>query len=189
MKALGNFLFAADDDRARATPRLAYRRISASELNLREAWFRDAIFEDSELVMGACREAGRIPADEIWLPWAIEYNFGAGPVDVLLVSSRGRPAIVETKLSYNPQKRREVVAQILDYALSLQEADYDDLPPLPTREEAPDWADLHDCLLEGRFLLIVAGDSLDPSSIEQYWAPRNRGGQVPASFWLCCISL
>lgn len=165
MKALGSSLFAASIGNGEAMPHRAYRRVNAADLNLREVWFRDAIFHDPELVIGACREAGRIPADEKWLPWAIEYNFGVGPVDVLLVSSHGRPAIVETKLSYNPEKRREVVAQILDYALSLQEATDEDLPALPAHEDAPTHADLHDCLREGRFMLVVAGDALDPRAI------------------------
>lgn len=165
MKALGRSLFVATSAKTRASPRVAYQRVSAADLSLPESWFRDAIFDDPELVIGPCREAGRVPADERWLPWETEFNFGAGPVDVLLISSHGRPAIIETKLSYNPEKRREVIAQILDYALSLQEAPYDDLPKLPTSEDAPDAADLHDCLSAGRFLLVVAGDALDPRAL------------------------
>lgn len=165
MKSLSPILFSVTAQGARAAPRAAYRRVGASELALREAWFRDAIFDDPELVVGACREAGRVSPEEVWLPWATEYNFGAGPVDVLLLSSRGRIAIVETKLSHNPQKRREVVAQILDYALALQETSEDDLPELPESDDAPDWADLQECLTQGNFLLIVAGDALDPRAL------------------------
>ena len=53
----------------------------------------------------------------------------------------------------------------MDYALSLQDTPYDDLPPLPALEVAPDVADLRDCLSAGRFLLVVAGDTLDPRAI------------------------
>jgi len=165
MKAVGKSLFAAPPADTTAALHVAYERVSAAELGLRESWFRDAIFRDPELVLGPCREAGRISTDEKWLPWKKEYNFGAGPVDVLLVSSRGRPAIVETKLSYNPEKRREVVAQILDYALSLEETLVEDLPALPDSELAPEIADLEDSLSTGNLLLVIAGDALDPRAL------------------------
>jgi len=165
MKSVGKSLYAGISTDTDPKLRIAYQRVSASDLRLPESWFRDAVFADPELVIGPCREAGRVPSDETWLPWATEFNFGAGPVDVLLVSSRGRLAVVETKLSYNTTKRREAVAQLLDYALSLQETPYDDLPPLPASHAAPEAADLHDCLTAGRFLLVVAGDVLDPRAV------------------------
>jgi hypothetical protein len=164
MKAISKSLFVATLD-PHAASHVAYNRASAADLHLRESWFRDAIFADPELVVGACREAGRTPADEKWLPWCKEFDLDAGRIDVLLVSSRGRPAIIETKLSYNPQKRREVVAQVLDYAVSLQEVPHDELPALPDSDWSPDPADLHECLSSGRFLLVVAGDILDPRAL------------------------
>ena len=33
--------------------------------------------------------AGRVDDAEVWMPWGIEKNFGAGPIDVLLLSSYG----------------------------------------------------------------------------------------------------
>jgi hypothetical protein len=43
----------------------------------------------------------------------------AGSIDLLLVDADGRVIIVETKLSSNPELRRQVVAQVLDYGASL----------------------------------------------------------------------
>ena len=43
----------------------------------------------------------------------------AGLIDVLYVSPAGLVTIVETKLWRNPEARREVVGQILDYAKEL----------------------------------------------------------------------
>lgn len=159
MKSIGETLFRLDRS---GTPRPApaMQRVSARQLGLQESWFRDAIFAEPELVIGPCRTAGRVESDEIWMPWRTEINFGAGPIDVLLVSSHGRIGIVETKLSYNPQKRREVVAQVLDYALSLQESDRESLPDLPDLSNAPLEEDLAECLNSARFLLIIAGDAL-----------------------------
>ena len=165
MKSIGSQLFSATLSKHRASPVATFQRVSARDLALQESWFRDAIFDNPELIIAPCREAGRVNSDEVWLPWRTEINFGSGPVDVLLVSSYGRVGIIETKLSYNPQKRREVVAQVLDYALSLQEAERDDLPALPDSEFAPDEADLAESLAAGRFLLVIAGDALDPRAV------------------------
>lgn len=164
MKSIGENLFALTREGA-AAPLPVLQRATAKSLGLQESWFRDAIFAEPELVIGPCRAAGRVDPDEVWLPWRIEVNFGSGPVDVLLVSSHGRIGIVETKLSYNPQKRREVVAQVLDYALSLQDTDPEDLPDLPNSPHAPLEEDLAECLRSGRFLLIIAGDALDPRAL------------------------
>lgn len=164
MKSIGENLFQLSRSGS-PLPVPALQRVTAKGLGLQESWFRDAIFAEPELVIGPCRAAGRVDADETWLPWRVEINFGAGPIDVLLVSSHGRIGIVETKLSYNPQKRREVVAQVLDYALSLQDYDRDDLPDLPDSPHAPLEEDLVECLNSGRFLLIIAGDALDPRAL------------------------
>ena len=164
MKSIGASLFEINRSGV-PVPVAALERVSAKGLGLQESWFRDAIFAEPELVIAPCRAAGRVDADETWLPWRVEVNFGSGPIDVLLVSSHGRIGIVETKLSYNPQKRREVVAQVLDYALSLQDSDREDLPELPDSPHAPLEEDLAECLNSGRFLLIIAGDALDPRAL------------------------
>jgi hypothetical protein len=52
---------------------------------------------------------------------------GAGPVDLLLVDADGRPIIVEVKLSRNPEIRRQVAAQVLDYVSSLAQLTVDEL--------------------------------------------------------------
>lgn len=48
-----------------------------------------------------------------------EFRTPAGPIDNLLVTPTGRPIVVECKLWSNPESRREVVGQILDYAKEL----------------------------------------------------------------------
>ena len=45
----------------------------------------------------------------------------AGPVDLLFMSKHGRLVLVETKLHKNPEARRQVIAQVLDYAAHLHE--------------------------------------------------------------------
>ncbi len=57
----------------------------------------------------------------------IELKVGSGFLDNLFVTESGDLVIVESKLWRNPQARREVVAQIIDYAHSLASWTYEDL--------------------------------------------------------------
>ena len=50
------------------------------------------------------------------VPICTELNTPAGPIDNFMVTSSGLPVLVECKLWRNPEGRREVVGQILDYA-------------------------------------------------------------------------
>jgi hypothetical protein len=106
---------------------------------------------------------------------------GAGFVDVLLIDEHGRlVVVVECKLWRNPQARREVVGQILDYARELSRFGYEDLQrqvSIATRRQGNvlyalareaggtlDEAEFVDRvtrdLTAGRFLLLVVGDGI-----------------------------
>lgn len=138
---------------------------------------RDLLFEHPELlpVKELEPEIGNIIAvtRELSLP-------GAGFVDVFLISEHGRLILVECKLWRNPQARREVVGQILDYARELARYSYDDLQrAVSSRLKRPGNA-LYDLarsagstlseadfvdrvardLRHGRFLLLIAGDGI-----------------------------
>jgi len=55
-----------------------------------------------------------------------EVNVGdSGAIDNLYLSTGGYPVVVETKLWKNPQARREVLSQILDYVKELIDKDYE----------------------------------------------------------------
>lgn len=158
-------LFVASPSKPSATPAYTYR--SAKDLHLKESWFRDVIASNPALVVEPCRRAGL--TTEQWFLWEREVSVsgnegGGGSVDVLLVSASGRLGIVETKLAYNPEKRRSVVAQILDYALHISEMSLDDLPDLPTTNGDPAVTreDVEAHLQEGDHLLVIVGDELDP---------------------------
>jgi hypothetical protein len=49
------------------------------------------------------------------VPICTELSTPAGPIDNFMVTSSGLPVLVECKLWRNPEARREVVGQILDY--------------------------------------------------------------------------
>ncbi len=57
----------------------------------------------------------------------------AGPIDLLYLSNQGRVILVETKLHRNPESRREVLAQLLDYAAQVAQWSYDDLDRVAER--------------------------------------------------------
>lgn len=104
----------------------------------------------------------------------------AGPIDNLLITPSGLPIIVECKLWRNPEGRREVVGQILDYAKELSRWSSSDLqrevakrtnlpgnPLVTLLSEAGHEVDeiaFNDALTfnlrRGRFLLLIVGDGI-----------------------------
>jgi hypothetical protein len=104
----------------------------------------------------------------------------AGSIDNLLVTPSGLPVIVECKLWRNPEGRREVVGQILDYAKELSRWSSSDLQREVSRrlkragnplldlvraaEPEVDEIQFNDALTanlrRGRFLLLIVGDGI-----------------------------
>ena len=88
-----------------------------------EGWLQNFIFTHHQT----------IPIDEIepafgpLIPVCRELPTKAGPVDLLFINSSGLLTLVECKLWKNPEARREVVGQILDYAKELSQWSYTDL--------------------------------------------------------------
>jgi len=139
-----------------------YERCSAKMLNLNEYWLRDAIFSNPDLVIGPCRAAG-LTEDE-WYSWKCEYKVETGKIDVLLLSSQGRVAIVETKLSSNRENRRRVLAQVLDYLVHLADQFYISMPDIPKDQDGQPVADRDDIIesvAQGDVLVIIASDEVD----------------------------
>jgi hypothetical protein len=107
----------------------------------------------------------------------------AGSIDNLLATPEGNLVIVETKLWRNPQARREVIAQIIDYAKDLSSWTYDDFDAVAKaysrrylskqmslselmQSQFPQFDEkvFHDNLLRnialGRVMLLVVGDGI-----------------------------
>jgi hypothetical protein len=109
-----------------------------------------------------------------------ELNTLAGAIDNFMVTPSGLPVLVECKLWRNPEGRREVVGQILDYAKELSRWSSSDLQrevsrrlkrdgnPLlemvravdPTVDEIQFNDALTANLRRGRFLLLIVGDGI-----------------------------
>jgi hypothetical protein len=146
-----------------------------------EAWLQRLIMRHPSLL-----PVGQIePAFSTLVPICVELPTGSGFLDNLLITPVGDLALVECKLWRNPEARREVVAQIIDYAREISTWTYKTLQeaigrtkPLDGLDENPtrslyelvsakgeiDEASFHDAvsrnLKRGRFLLLIVGDCI-----------------------------
>lgn len=111
-----------------------------------------------------------------------ELRSPSGSMDILMTTPKGGLVIIETKLWRNPEARRKVVAQILDYAKDLSKWTYSDLQRELNRNLGTKGNILYnvaksackdECLTEsrfvdevsknlrlGRFLLLIVGDGI-----------------------------
>jgi hypothetical protein len=166
-------------------------RLGADGPNRKEAWLRDHIAANPELVLVPCR-AFELIDDEPWQLWAVEVGIAAvGAVDVVLVSASGRVGLVEVKLARNPENRRKVVAQLLDYAIHLRETELEDLPSLPAEGNEPfaDPEDVRRRLQEGDYLLLVAADAADERAAKLTRAVLDRNAIHPWDLALVDLAL
>lgn len=159
-----------------ATQVLSQLDLRATSGNVSEAWIQDLVH----------RHPGCLPIAEVDpafgnpVPLCRELSTPAGSIDNLLMTPSGLPVIVECKLWRNPEGRREVVGQILDYAKELARWSASDLqrevarrvpgegnPLLRLMSEAGHSVDeisFNDALTlnlrRGRFLLLIVGDGI-----------------------------
>lgn len=142
-----------------------------------EAWVRDLVFD----------HPAAVPLQEIdssfgpLIPVCKELDTRiAGFADALFINHLGMPTLVECKLWRNPEARREVVGQILDYARVLRRWTYTDLQreaararkeqgfdlfafvrtQYPDLEQAAFVDNVTRNLAQGRLLLLILGDGI-----------------------------
>src|SRR5688500_8757685 len=99
--------------RAGAKLRLEKLSLTAGEYN--EAWLQALAFAHPEVLPIGDIEPG---FGEL-CPIAREVPCGHGTIDNLYITGAGELVLVEAKLWKNPQARREVVGQVLDYIAAL----------------------------------------------------------------------
>lgn len=173
-------------------PAIVLERIplTASGGAFSEKWLQEALFANPQ-----CLPTKEIdPQIGTLIPICMEIETGAGPADILYVTETGHLVLVETKLWRNPEARRVVVAQILDYAKQLTSWSFTDLAretAVATKQGSDyllncvrkvhpnvDEADFIDgvtnSLKSGDFLLLIVGDGIRTGTeslvnfIEQY---------------------
>lgn len=101
-------------------------RVLLNSKTFQEDWLQSILENNPNLLPTA-------EIDQIFSPLvfiAREVNVKSGFIDNLYISSKGYLVIVETKLWRNPESRREVVGQIIDYAKDLKEWSYEDIDNL-----------------------------------------------------------
>lgn len=99
------------------------RRIPFTEKRFEEGWIQELIRANPEILPVAEIEAAFAPL----LSVGTEVPTDVGPVDNLYLSPQGYLTIVETKLWRNPEARREVVGQIIDYAKEISGWSFEEL--------------------------------------------------------------
>ena len=98
-------------------------RIPLNRKAFSENWIQKLINDSPDILPISEIDMGFTPAISI----GREVSTKVGYIDNLLVSPDGYLTIVETKLWRNPEARREVVGQILDYAKELSKWSFTDL--------------------------------------------------------------
>jgi hypothetical protein len=141
-----------------------------------EPWLQEFIFTHSEALPIADVE----PAFGPMIPVCRELGTQAGPIDILMVNSEGLLTLVECKLWNNPEARRAVIGQILDYAKELSGWSYDELETAIKKARKGNGESLYQLvandreeldereftdnvkrnLRRGRFLLLIVGSGI-----------------------------
>jgi hypothetical protein len=183
-KQFGHTLFLAgfeDGSAAERLRRLHFSKIASEATPYDEAWLQRLIMRHPSLLPVDQIE----PAFNTLVPICIELPMQAGYLDNLLVTPAGDLALVECKLWRNPEARREVIAQIIDYAKEISTWSYEALQEAISRTKSLDdpnskatrrlydlvaanneidEALFHDAisrnLKRGRFLLLIIGDGI-----------------------------
>jgi hypothetical protein len=170
-----------------------------------EAWLRDTLFRYPEI----------IPTEDIdstfgpLIPLCKELRTDAGPIDAVFINTSGRLTFVECKLWKNPQARREVVAQTLDYVSALTRWEYADLQrqvgialgsqgniPFELAQKQADGKlreqefgdSVSRSLREGRVLVLIAGDGIR-EGIQSLTELVNRSSTKAFTFGLIEVAL
>jgi hypothetical protein len=141
-----------------------------------EAWLRDTLLQNPGIV--PVRQID--PSFGPLVPLCRELRTEAGPLDAAFINAEGRLTLVECKLWRNPEARRKVVAQVLDYARAISRWSYSDLQrqvssatgmkgnvPFDLVSAVTPGLQEHQfvdaaaaAMRSGKFLLLIAGDGI-----------------------------
>ncbi|GGK58465.1 DUF4268 domain-containing protein [Amphritea balenae] len=163
------------EGRTKALKRVSFANEEGT-FNYNEEWLQNLLFNNPS----------SLPIQEIdtgyqdLIPICTELNTPAGPIDILYVTPQGKLVLLEAKLWRNPEARRKVIGQILDYAKELNRWDYEELQKqvsrrifksgnalyesvknrFPDIDEADFVDEVSRSLRTGRFMLLIVGDGI-----------------------------
>lgn len=172
------------DTAARGLKRIRFQKGDDDGLSFNERWLQKLISRYPNVLPIERIEPALTPA----IPICMELPLASGFADNLYATPDGDLIVGETKLFRNPESRREVVGQLIDYAKDLSALSYEQLEDVIDRAEAPDGNGGHPSvrlcdavtkivgheeineeqfinsvsrnLKRGRFLLLVIGDGI-----------------------------
>lgn len=147
-KAAGDPVLVTRDGSARGLD-----RIELSSASYNEAWLQQLVFDNPQLLPVMSIE----PGFGTLQPVAMEVPCGHGYIDNLYITGSGEIVLVEVKLWRNPQARREVVAQALDYVAALTGMGFETFEQVCRKGKGMAAATLH-------ALVAEQGDALDEAS-------------------------
>ena len=179
-------------------------RIPLSSNVFREAWLQD-ILE---------KEPGILPTgyvDPVYAPLlcvAQEVSIRGNSIDNLYISAKGYLVIVETKLWRNPESKRKVISQVIDYAKDLKDWDYYTLDAIfkashngqalfsamvekgyQDVEDQAYFVDIVEAnIRKARFLLMIVGDGIR-EDVEKMIEFINSSVQMHYQFALCELEI
>ena len=165
-----------DDERSSEVLKRVPLSVGTSQGSVTEEDLQKLLFRFPEALPIAAIDASYAGA----VPICQELHTPAGFVDALYVNALGRIILTEFKLWRNPQARREVIGQILDYAKDLASWSYEDLQrqvsvalntsgnilfdlvanQFPGMDEAEFVDNVTRHLRRGEFLLLIVGDGI-----------------------------
>ena len=143
-----------------------------------EAHLRDILFEDPDIIpiedlsAGADLSQVKLMLKEVVLQ-------GSGSTDLVGIDKNGNIIIIETKLATNPDAKRAVIGQILEYAAFMHKKELEWLDNIARKQKngkgimehfegEPDWdreafeERLQENLQEGAFTLFIVVDKMNP---------------------------
>jgi len=157
------------------------RRSLGDTPGFNEKWLQETLFAHPDLLPLEDFDPSAIPFIPVCRELPLPNDGRTTFLDILGVTPAGRLVLVECKLWRNPQARREVVGQILEYAALLRKWTYSDLEaqlkrllgwegenPLyrHVRSRRPETAEtafvdgVSRSLATGDFTLVIAGDGI-----------------------------
>lgn len=159
-------------------------RIPLNEKHFQENWLQKIIHKNPQILPIDDIESGFAPLISL----GREISTSVGYIDNLYISPNGYLTIVETKLWRNPEAKREVVGQIIDYAKELTNWNFTklndgvkkssqlynnnskgiielikDFEKIEEHEEFKIIDNIERNLKRGRFLLLIVGDGIRES--------------------------
>jgi hypothetical protein len=159
-------------------------RIPLNEKHFQENWLQKIIHKNPQILPIDDIESGFAPLISL----GREISTSVGYIDNLYISPNGYLTIVETKLWRNPEAKREVVGQIIDYAKELTNWNFTklndgvknssqlynnnskgiielikDFEKIEEHEEYKIIDNIERNLKRGRFLLLIVGDGIRES--------------------------